>query len=58
MYIFLCVNIGRFFFFFKAVPCGLWEFLVFQGIDQTWALAVRTQSPNHWTARKFPANYF
>ena len=21
--------------------------------DQTWALAVRAQNPNHWTAREF-----
>ena len=26
--------------------------------DQTWALAVKVQNPNHWTTREFPKRLF
>ena len=38
---------------FLAMLRDLWD-LSFPTRDQTWALAVKAQSPNHWTARELP----
>ena len=36
---------------------GLWD-VSLPTKDQTWAPVVKAPSPNHWTVREFPANYF
>lgn len=41
-----------FFFFFWTMTCGLWD-LSSPSRDRTRAPAVKTASPNHWTAREF-----
>ena len=38
---------------FLAMLQGLWD-LSSLTRDRTWALAVKAQSPNHWTARELP----
>ena len=38
---------------FLAMLRDLWD-LSFPTRDRTWALAVKAQSPNHWTARELP----
>ena len=43
------------FFFCLAMPCGLWD--LSPEIEPR-SLAVKAQSPNHWTAREFPRRYF
>ena len=48
-------EIGSFlsFFFFWTMPSSLWDLSSPLGIE-TEPLAVKVQSPNHWTAREFP----
>ena len=41
-----------FFLIFLAMPHSLWD-LSFTTRDWTWALALKVQSPNHWTSREF-----
>ena len=41
------------FFFFFGMRCSLQD-LSSPARDQTWALAVKVVSPNHWTTTEFP----
>ena len=40
------------FFFFLAMPHGMWDLNSLPGIDST-GCAVEMQNPNHWTTREF-----
>jgi len=52
--IFVCmINTAKFILFILAMRHGLWD-LPWPGIKPV-PLTVRTQSPNHWTTRKFPS---
>ena len=44
-------------YLFMAMLCGLQD-LSSLTRDWTWALAVKTISPNHWTTREFPKLLF
>ena len=44
---------ARTFFFFFGMRCSLQD-LSSPARDQTWALAVKVVSPNHWTTTEFP----
>ena len=39
------------------MPCSLWD-LSSQTRGRTQTLAVKAQSPSHWTAREFPRSEF
>ena len=41
------------FFFFFFSGCSLWNLRSLTK-DQTWVLAVKAPSPNHWNAMEFP----
>ena len=43
----------RFFVCFVAMPHGLWD-LSSLSRNWTWAMAVKTQNPNHWSTRQLP----
>ena len=55
VYIYIYLKNAIFFSFlsFLAMLRGLWDLSSLTG-DRTWALAVKAQSPNHWTARELP----
>ena len=49
----ICYLLFYFIIIILVAPWGLWD-LSSLTRDQTWSLAVRVPSPNHWITREFP----
>ena len=51
-----CIVLSLYYYFWVS-PCGLWN-PSSPTRTETRPLAVKTQSPNHWTAREFPRHFY